>query len=176
MDYFYKSWNGKKDDFDGGYGVQCVDSAKRGMKILGINNPPTTGNGFASGYWSNYDSIPLLKNNFDKVYNAFVNGDMIIWGNGSKNPHVGWYYHGQVFSQNQDGKNDGYTLRPINRFKDLKGALRFKGFSKKGSDNLTLETAIKTIAEYIKKGYFGNGHENRKNKIYELIRKEVNRK
>lgn len=38
-----------------------------------------------------------------------------------------------------------------------------------------LANAINIIAQYVINGYFGNGHETRKNAIYNLIRKEVNK-
>lgn len=41
--------------------------------------------------------------------------------------------------------------------------------------NNKLENAIKVIADEVKKGTFGNGHENRMKAIYELVRKEVNK-
>lgn len=41
--------------------------------------------------------------------------------------------------------------------------------------DVTLQEAYKTIAEAVINGKYGNGHENRKNKIYEEVRKEVNK-
>lgn len=129
MTNFIKVWTGKRDDFDGGYGVQCVDAAKRGMYILGIQDPPATGNGWAHGYWYNYNNISKLKNNFDKITgieNIRV-GDMLLWDC----PHVAWYAgSGKVFSQNQAGKNDGYSLVSFYAFKGYLGALRYKFFDK----------------------------------------------
>lgn len=37
-----------------------------------------------------------------------------------------------------------------------------------------LNEAIKVIAKYVIKGYFGNGHDTRSKNIYEAVRKEVN--
>lgn len=41
-------------------------------------------------------------------------------------------------------------------------------------DRANLKDAIETIAQLVIAGYFGQGHEQRKNSIYELIRKRVN--
>lgn len=41
-------------------------------------------------------------------------------------------------------------------------------------DTADLDDAINTFTDYVISGYFGNGHDRRKNAIYELIRKRVN--
>lgn len=143
MNNFIKNYLGKKDDFDGGYGVQCVDAAKRGMKILGINHPPATGTGWASGYWYNYNHIPELKNNFIRIARneKLEVGDMLLWDC----PHVGWYTSdGKVFSQNQAGKNDGYSIRDTSIFSGYLGALRYRFFDKKS----TPQAPSKNIKKY----------------------------
>ena len=63
---FIKKYNGKGTDFDGRYGVQCVDLAKVYLKeVFGI----TAGYwGDAHAYYDNYKSLPLLVKNF---YNLF---------------------------------------------------------------------------------------------------------
>ena len=38
-----------------------------------------------------------------------------------------------------------------------------------------LKEALEIIAKYVKKGYFGNGHEHRKEEIYKLVKEEVNK-
>lgn len=170
MKHFISDYFGKKDDFDGGYNVQCVDAAKRGMKRLGIKNPPATGTGWADGYWYNYNKIPELYNNFDKITgikNIKV-GDMLLWSA----PHVGWYNgNNKVFSQNQDGKNDGYSLKDISIFKGFLGALRFKGFSEK--QEVKTYKGIEYLARKVINGDFGNGAD-RKEKIYNFVQTHVN--
>lgn len=42
-------------------------------------------------------------------------------------------------------------------------------------DEVTLQEAYKTIAKEVLKGTYGNGHEKRKESIYEEVRKEVNK-
>lgn len=142
MDNFIKNYLGTKDDYDGGYGVQCVDAAKRGMKLLGISTPPATGTGWASGYWYNYSSIPTLKNNFKKIERGekLEVGDMLLWDC----PHVGWYVgNDKVFSQNQRGKNDGYSIVDCKNFRGYLGALRYRFFASKKSNPLPPNKTIK---------------------------------
>lgn len=170
MNHFVTDYFGKKDDFDGAYKEQCVDAAKRGMKRLGIKNPPATGTGWADGYWYNFKKIPDLYNNFVQIKgieNIQV-GDMLLWSA----PHVGWYAgNKQVFSQNQRGSNDGYTLRDISLFKGYLGALRFKGFSEK--QEVKTYKGIEYLARKVINGDFGNGSE-RKEKIYNFVQTHVN--
>lgn len=170
MDAFVSDWLGKKDDYDGAHKEQCVDAAKRGLKRLGIKNPPATGTGWADGYWYNFKKIPELYNNFIQVIgikNIQV-GDMLLWSA----PHVGWYAgKNQVFSQNQRGINDGYSLRDISLFKGYLGALRFKGFGKK--QEVKNYSGIEYLARKVINGDFGNG-ETRKEKLYNFVQNHVN--
>lgn len=84
-----KSIEGKKIDYDGVYGAQCVDLIKKYfVDIIGI--PAIKNN--AVDYWTNYPSA-----HFTRIANtaSFIpkSGDIIIWGS-TKSP--GW-----------DGKNVG---------------------------------------------------------------------
>lgn len=130
MKAFVNQYLGRGLDFDGSYGVQCVDGAKIGMMLLGCTSPPTTISGYATGYWYYYDDIPYLRNNYTKIPNPsnVQVGDMLIFSTPSPTGHVGWAYeNGQVFGQNQDGNNDAFSLRPVSNWTFL-GALRFNGF------------------------------------------------
>lgn len=77
-DEFIKEYNGKAIDYDGGYGVQCVDLAKLyldkvfGIKIGAIGN--------AEAYWRRYNEIPALKDNFIQTSGIPQKGDIIVWG------------------------------------------------------------------------------------------------
>lgn len=88
---FINTYNGKAIDYDGGYGVQCVDLIKLyldkvfSIKIGAIGN--------AEAYWRRYNEISLLKNNFDRIENTPdfepIEGDICCWGTElSKNGHV----------------------------------------------------------------------------------------
>ena len=65
---FINTYNGKKIDYDGGCGVQCVDLAKMYMeKVLGIK---TTAIGNAEAYWRRYNEVKFLRDNFIKIPNS----------------------------------------------------------------------------------------------------------
>ena len=116
-------------DWDGSGSIECVDGAKIGMYILGIQNPPATGTGNASGYWYNYNTNGMA-DYFDQIPSA-INvqvGDLLIFSTPTPTGHVGWAAEGsQVFGMSQDGTHGGFTFRPVSNWTFL-GALRFKGF------------------------------------------------
>ena len=78
---FIKKHNGKGTDFDGRYGVQCVDLAKAYLKeVFGI----TAGYwGDAHAYYDSFGTHSELKNNFTRIaYTAgFIprKGDIVVW-------------------------------------------------------------------------------------------------
>lgn len=53
---FYDQYNGKAIDYDGAYGVQCVDAWRVFCKWLGIPSLPTPNN-YADGYWYSRDAL-----------------------------------------------------------------------------------------------------------------------
>lgn len=89
FDEFVKKYNGQAIDYDGGYGVQCVDLIKLyAEKVLGLKFGAF---GNAHAYYDNFENIKTLKDNFVKIKNTpdFVpqKGDIIVWntkrGNGA---------------------------------------------------------------------------------------------
>lgn len=83
---FRNKYNGKKIDFDGAYGGQCVDLFRQFNKeVLGIAQPKGV-NG-AKDFWNNYSKDANLYNNFTRISNtpSFVpiEGDVMVWGNGT---------------------------------------------------------------------------------------------
>lgn len=127
---FTNQYIGRGIDFDGSYGVQCVDGAKIGMMLLGCASPPATGTGYATGYWYNRNTLPWISAQMEEVTSVTdLNvGDMVIFSDPSPTGHVAWYAgDGKIFGQNQDGRNDGFSLRPVSNWSFL-GALRYKGF------------------------------------------------
>ena len=89
FDEFVKKYNGQAIDYDGGFGVQCVDLIKLyAEKVLGLKFGAF---GNAHAYYDNFENIKMLKDNFIKIKNTpdFVpqKGDIIIWntrrGNGA---------------------------------------------------------------------------------------------
>lgn len=86
---FVSKWIGKKADFDGAYGGQCVDLFRFYCKeVLNIPQPKSVVG--AKDFWTNYSTDKVLYNNFDKIYNSPkftpIKGDVMIWnanaGNG----------------------------------------------------------------------------------------------
>lgn len=81
FDEFKNKYLGKKTDYDGVCGVQCVDLAKLYFnKCFGFK-PGAWGN--AKDYWTGFNNHPELVKNFDKIKNTpdFVpkKGDVVIW-------------------------------------------------------------------------------------------------
>lgn len=67
LDQFVNKYNGKKKDFDGAYGAQCVDLIKLyTAEVYGTPNW-TTGNGCATGIFTSFPAA--LRPHFDKVAN-----------------------------------------------------------------------------------------------------------
>lgn len=132
----YELYNGKQIDFDGVYGLQCVDGARVIFEKLGINPIPTPNN-WANGYWTaknaNGQIVQSVVNwqnkNFEKITGSknFKDGDIVVWKYGSKShpySHIAMYYQGKAFGENQGG-NRGFRLISTT-FTDALGALRPK--------------------------------------------------
>lgn len=101
LDQFKNKWLGKKADFDGAYGGQCVDLFRfYNKEVLEIAQPKSVVG--AADFWSNYDSDPNLKNNFTKIVNSptFVpnEGDVVVWTRraGGGFGHIAIYLRGDV--------------------------------------------------------------------------------
>jgi len=136
LDVFVNKYNGKKVDFDGVFGAQCVDLVRKYWDE-GLEIPEHTGacstTGGAKDLFLDYDKMPLEKKYFKKIpkNKTFVPGDVVIWDSTEKNPygHVAIYLGKLnesfiVFEQNgfeQTGAK--ITVRNKN---NLLGALRKK--------------------------------------------------
>ena len=137
---FVNEYNGKAIDYDGAYGVQCVDGFEVGCKYLDIPTIPTPNN-WADGFWTclNADGTPNARTAawqekyFVKIRSAseFSNGDWVIWATGSgshPSSHVAMWYNGKEFGENQGG-NRAFCLKDTT-FSDALGALRPKAWSR----------------------------------------------
>ena len=127
---FVQKHLGQSNDYDGAYGVQCVDAFKRFCSEAGIPVKATPNN-CADGYWYYKTDIGYDKY-FDSITdsNEFRNGDWVIWPRGCQShpsSHIAMMYNGQEFSENQDGKNGPYSLKNT-VFSDACGALRWKSW------------------------------------------------
>lgn len=135
IEEFVKKNTGKKVDYDGVFGAQCVDLFRQyALDVLGI--PEHTGScttsGGAKDLYLDYNKMPLEKKYFSKITNkSFVPGDVLVWDESGTNKfgHVAIYLGSLnndfiVFEQNgitQDGAK--ITLRSRER---LLGGLRKK--------------------------------------------------
>ena len=177
VEAFFKKWYGKNDDFDGAYPHECVDTAKRFMnEVCNIKNPPATGTGWADGYWTLREDIPAIYTNFKFIYKIadLQKGDIVLF----RPSHVAIYTgDNRVFGQNQEGKHDPNSYKPLSYFKQFLGALRYK-YTEPVTQNPTTgtskESAYARCASDVIKGMYGNGHENRADNIYNAVRQDVN--
>ncbi|MCI8309121.1 MAG: CHAP domain-containing protein [Clostridia bacterium] len=133
---FIKKYNGKATDYDGGYGVQCVDLIK--LYLDKVFNIKIGAIGNAEAYYRRYNEIPDLRNNFTRIAYSkgfnFQKGDIVVWGTGlSQYGHIaiatgeGNSFYFYSYDQNWNGKemrktNHSYTY--------LSGILRPKDQSK----------------------------------------------
>lgn len=96
---FRLQYLGKKIDFDGVYGGQCVDLFLQYNKEVVNNITPLPVVG-AKDYWSNYDRDPALKNAYTKISNSATNvpeeGCVLIFKDMPNNPfgHVSIFIEG----------------------------------------------------------------------------------
>lgn len=131
LDEFITKYIGKKVDFDGLYGPQCVDLFRQYCKDV-LKIPHTGGVNGARELFTNYNNMPLEKKYFDRITKGTRTGDIVIWDRTPTNMygHVAIVVGNMagrdllVFEQNgfaQDGAK--LTIRTID---NLLGYLRFK--------------------------------------------------
>lgn len=86
---FVDKYNGKKIDYDGRYGAQCVDVFRQYCKDV-LNIPHTGGVVGASELYTKYEAMPLEQKYFNKlVYTGGKPeaGDVVIFGATKTNPY-----------------------------------------------------------------------------------------
>ena len=91
LDDFVKRYNGKKVDFDGVYGAQCVDLFRKycdeGLGIEEHTGPCSTSGG-AKDLFLDYPKMPIEKKYFYRYTNkSYISGDVLIWDSTEKNPY-----------------------------------------------------------------------------------------
>lgn len=135
IEEFVKKYNGKKVDYDGVFGAQCVDLFRQYvLDVLGISEHTgsCSTSGGAKDLYLDYNKMPLEKKYFVRITNkSFVPGDVLVWDENGTNKfgHVAIYLGKLdndfiVFEQNgiaQDGAK--IVLRSCER---LLGGLRKK--------------------------------------------------
>lgn len=103
LDQFVSKYLGKKIDWDGAYGGQCVDLFRQyAQEVLGF--PQAKGVRGAADFWTNYESDPALKNNYDRIANTPTGvpqkGDVMLWDKdaGGGYGHVAVFLEGNTSS------------------------------------------------------------------------------
>ncbi|MBQ7537737.1 MAG: CHAP domain-containing protein [Treponema sp.] len=135
IEEFVEKNTGKKVDYDGAYGAQCVDLFRQYVKDV-LNIPEHTGScstsGGAKDLFLDYAKMPLEKKYFIKITNkSFIPGDVAVWDESEKNKYghvaiVLGKLNNDLIVFEQDGlKQNGarITLRSMER---LLGGLRKK--------------------------------------------------
>lgn len=132
LTHFIKKYNGKKVDFDGAFGAQCVDLFRQYNKEV-WGNPHTGAVEGAKDLILNYDNLPLEQKHLEKIPRYFFPkaGDVAVWGASSNNKYghvaiVVYTEDNNLIVFEQDGfKQDGAKLN-IRTDDNLLGFLRKK--------------------------------------------------
>lgn len=138
LEEFVNKYNGKKVDFDGAFGAQCVDLFRQyNADVWG--NPHTGAVEGAKDLFLNYDKLPVEKKLLDIVpanTNRIIYGDVAVWNATEVNKYghvaivVGLLGDESLIVFEQDGfKQDGAKLN-VRSIKNLLGFLRKKCVSK----------------------------------------------
>lgn len=91
LEDFVKKYTGKKVDFDGAFGAQCVDLARQYWKEgLGIpeHTGPCSTTGGAKDLFLDYEKMPNEKKYFIRLPKKNpIAGDVLIWDSSISNPY-----------------------------------------------------------------------------------------
>lgn len=91
LEEFVKKYNGKKVDYDGVYGAQCVDLFRQYTKeVLDVkeHTGPCATSGGAKDLFLDYDKMPVEKKYFTRSKGkAYQPGDVLIWDHTEKNQY-----------------------------------------------------------------------------------------
>lgn len=91
LEEFVKKYNGKKVDFDGVYGAQCVDLFRQYTKeCLGIkeHTGPCATSGGAKDLFLDYDKMPVEKKYFTRSKEkSYLPGDVLVWNQSPTNKY-----------------------------------------------------------------------------------------
>ena len=126
---FINKYFGKKVDFDGAFGAQCVDLFRQYCEDV-LDVPHTGAVDGAKDLWLKWESLPLERYYFNKVKNP-VCGDVVVFGETDSNKygHVAIFvsYIGKdIMVFEQDGfKQNGAFLKK-RPGKNILGFLRSK--------------------------------------------------
>lgn len=131
LDEFINTYIGKKVDFDGAYGAQCVDLFRQYCKDV-LNIPHTGAVQGAKDLFLKYNQMEGEKKFFNALSAWQVRtGDVIVWNGTSSNPYGHVAIVIGVTDENllvfeQDGyKQDGAKFK-MRSFDNVLGVLRLK--------------------------------------------------
>ena len=89
LEEFVNKYNGKKVDFDGAFGAQCVDLFRQYNKDV-WGNPHTGAVEGAKDLFLNYDNLPIERKflELNPVNSKIIEeGDVAVWGASSSNKY-----------------------------------------------------------------------------------------
>lgn len=89
LDEFVEKYNGKKIDYDGAYGAQCVDVFRQYCKDV-LSIPHTGAVVGAEELFTKYDVLPLEKKYFHRIaYEGVIpgTGDVVIFSASASNAY-----------------------------------------------------------------------------------------
>lgn len=134
---FVNTYLGKATDYDGGYGVQCVDLIK--LYLDKVFNLKIGAIGNAHVYYDNYNKVDILKNNFTRIANTpdFIpqKGDIVVWstaqGNGCGHVAIATGKGTKTYFYSYDQNWDGKAMKKIyHTYTNVLGVLRPKDQNK----------------------------------------------
>jgi hypothetical protein len=100
IEEFIAKYKGKKVDWDGYYGGQCVDLYRQYIDDV-LEFPQPRGVAGAKDFWTNYESDNALKDYYVKVENTPLGvpkrGDVVLWNSGEYG-HVAIFVSGDINS------------------------------------------------------------------------------
>lgn len=132
LNEFIWKYNGKKVDYDGAYGAQCVDLFRQYAKdVCGIKEKlePCSTSGGAKDLYLDYPKMPKLNTYFTRSAKKMVVGDIAVWGGTKDNPYghvaiiIGQLKRDLVVFEQDGYKQDGAKIN-IRSCDNLLGVLR----------------------------------------------------
>lgn len=125
---------GKKVDFDGAFGAQCVDLFRQYCKDV-LRAGHTGAVEGAKDLFLRYADLPAECKYFDRISNTIPKiGDVLVWGATDKNKYghvaicIGFDNENLIVFEQDGFKQDGAKLS-VRTTKNLLGVLRFNGGS-----------------------------------------------
>lgn len=149
---FVNAYLGKATDYDGGYGVQCVDLIK--LYLDKVFNLKIGAIGNAHVYYDNYNKVDILKNNFTRIANTpdFIpnKGDIVVWstaqGNGCGHVAIATGEGTKTYFYSYDQNWDGKVMKKIyHTYTNVLGVLRPNDQSKIVEPDLKYKVHIENI-------------------------------